>query len=118
MTLANREEISHGLAEGLGYKEVARLIGRNASAVCRDVAWHGGRARYRAVTADETATGRARAQLYPVTVAEHGRDGVVEDWRHRRRSRAGCRVATVTISLYGCHMGRFTNGSTPSWSPP
>ncbi|MFC8847838.1 helix-turn-helix domain-containing protein, partial [Micromonospora sp. NPDC057141] len=44
LTLADREEISRGLAEGLEYKEIARLISRNPSVVSRDVARHGGRA--------------------------------------------------------------------------
>ncbi|GIF04628.1 hypothetical protein Asi03nite_21660 [Actinoplanes siamensis] len=48
LTLADREEISRGLAEGLEYKEIARLIDRNPSIISRDVARHGGRAAYRA----------------------------------------------------------------------
>ena len=38
LTLADREEISRGLAEGLEYKEIARLIDRNPSVVSRDEA--------------------------------------------------------------------------------
>jgi hypothetical protein len=38
LTLTDREEISRGLAEGLEYKEIARLISRNPSVVSRDVA--------------------------------------------------------------------------------
>lgn len=67
LTLADREEISRGLAEGLEYKQIARLIDRNPSVVCRDVARHGGRTQYRAVTADESATaGRRRPKPYAV----------------------------------------------------
>jgi transposase, IS30 family len=67
LTLTDREEISRGLAEGLQYKEVARLIDRNPSVVSRDVARHGGRAQYRAVTADESAEGgRRRPKAYAV----------------------------------------------------
>ncbi|MBM0226697.1 IS30 family transposase [Micromonospora sp. ATA51] len=65
--MTDREEISCGLAEGLEYKEIARLIGRNPSVVSRDVARHGGRAGYRAVSADESAAvGRQRPKAYAV----------------------------------------------------
>jgi IS30 family transposase len=67
LTLIDREEISRGLAEGLEYKEIARLISRNPSVVSRDVARHGGRAQYRAVTADESAgADRQRPKAYAV----------------------------------------------------
>jgi IS30 family transposase len=67
LTLTDREEISRGLAEGLLYKEIARLIGRNSSVVSRDVARHGGRTQYRAVSADESAqAGRQRPKAYAV----------------------------------------------------
>jgi len=67
LTLTDREEISRGLAEGLEYKQIARLISRNPSVVSRDVARHGGRGQYRAVTADESAqAGRQRPKAYAV----------------------------------------------------
>lgn len=67
LTLTDREEISRGLAEGLQYKQIARLISRNPSVVSRDVARHGGRAEYRAVVADATAAlGRQRPKTYAV----------------------------------------------------
>ena len=67
LTLTDREEISRGLAEGLGYKEIARLICRNPSVVSREVARHGGRAGYRAVAAEESAAvGRQRPKAYAV----------------------------------------------------
>ena len=52
LTLTDREEISRGLAEGMEYQEIARLLDRNPSVVSRGVARHGGRAQYRAVIAD------------------------------------------------------------------
>nr|MDT0663344.1 helix-turn-helix domain-containing protein [Micromonospora sp. DSM 115978] len=65
--MADREEISRGLAEGLEYKEIARLIDRNPSVVSRDVARHGGRAQYRALTADTSAAAdRQRPKAYAV----------------------------------------------------
>jgi transposase, IS30 family len=46
LTLADREEISRGLAELLEYKEIAVRIGRDPSVVSREVARHGGGDRY------------------------------------------------------------------------
>jgi IS30 family transposase len=67
LTLTDREEISRGLAEGREFKEIARLISRNPSVVSRDVARHGGRTQYRAVTAERAAAaGRARPKAYAV----------------------------------------------------
>jgi IS30 family transposase len=67
LTLPEREEISRGLAEGLLYKEIGVVIGRDPSIVSRDVSRHGGRAGYRAVAADtKAATSRARPKLFAV----------------------------------------------------
>lgn len=67
LTLSDREEISRGLAEGLLYKEIAVLIGRDPSVISRDVARHGGRGGYRAVAAGEAAAaGRRRPKEYAV----------------------------------------------------
>jgi IS30 family transposase len=55
LVLADREEISRGLAEGLSFKEIAAVVGRDPSVVCREVARHGGRGGYRAAAADVAA---------------------------------------------------------------
>ncbi|GAA3458141.1 hypothetical protein GCM10018963_01540 [Saccharothrix longispora] len=65
--MADREEISRGLAESLRYKETAVRIGRDASIVSREVNRHGGRDGYRAVAADGAA-GTARARPKPLAV--------------------------------------------------
>src|SRR6266511_1038989 len=79
LTLADREEISRGLAEGLEYKQIAVLIGRNPSVVSRDVARHGGRAGYRAVAADQSAVdGRQRPKAYAVDRSPRLRTVVTE----------------------------------------
>ena len=79
LTLADREEISRGLAEGLEYKEIARLIDRNPSIISRDVARHGGRAEYRAVAADEAAAhARQRPKAYAVDRSARLRTVVTE----------------------------------------
>jgi IS30 family transposase len=67
LTLPDREEISRGLAEGLLYKEIAVVVGRDPSVISREVGRHGGRAGYRAVAADSTAgVARERVKLFAV----------------------------------------------------
>jgi IS30 family transposase len=60
LTLAEREEISRGLAEGLSLRAIAAGMGRAPSTVCREVNSNGGRAAYRALSADRSARHRAR----------------------------------------------------------
>ena len=55
LSLAEREEISRGLAAGEPVREIARRLGRAPSTVCREVAANGGRGRYRACAADRRA---------------------------------------------------------------
>ena len=52
LTLAEREEISRGIASGWSIREIAGGLGRAASTVSREVARHGGRPAYRAGQAD------------------------------------------------------------------
>jgi len=60
LTLAEREEISRGLAVGESLRAIASRLARSASTVCREVNRNGGRNRYRATKADERAWERAR----------------------------------------------------------
>jgi IS30 family transposase len=60
LSLAEREEISRGLAEGVSLRTIAARARRAPSTVSREVARHGGRHRYRAIGADERAWRRAR----------------------------------------------------------
>jgi IS30 family transposase len=55
LSLAEREEISRGLAAGEPVREIARRLGRAPSTVCREVAANGGGGRYRACLADRRA---------------------------------------------------------------
>ena len=55
LMLADREEISRGLAEGLQFKEIGLRLGRDCSVISRVVGRHGGRERYRAAAADTAA---------------------------------------------------------------
>jgi len=55
LTLAEREDISRGIASGSSIREIARELERAASTVSREVARHGGRPVYRASEADHRA---------------------------------------------------------------
>jgi IS30 family transposase len=55
LCLAEREEISRGLATGDSVRSIAAGLGRSPSTVCREVARNGGRRRYRAERAEQHA---------------------------------------------------------------
>jgi len=59
LSLAEREEISRGLAAGESLRAIAGQLGRAPSTVSREVAGNGGRGGYRAVVADRVAWARA-----------------------------------------------------------
>ncbi len=60
LSVAEREEISRGLARGDSLRQVARLLGRAPSTVIREIARNKGRRRYRGLDADDRAWRRAR----------------------------------------------------------
>src|SRR5580698_551458 len=72
LTLAEREDISRGIACGSSIREIARGLQRAASTVSREVVRHGGRPIYRANEADQRAWKSARR---PKTclLATHGK---------------------------------------------
>jgi IS30 family transposase len=55
LTLAEREDISRGIASGLSIREIANGLQRAVSTVSREMARHGGRPLYRANEADHQA---------------------------------------------------------------
>jgi IS30 family transposase len=59
LSLAEREEISRGLAAGLSIRGIAAGLERSPSTVCREVNANGGRRKYRALVADKGAMKRA-----------------------------------------------------------
>jgi IS30 family transposase len=59
LSLAEREEISRGLAAGLSLRVIAAGLGRAPSTVSREVLGNGGRSGYRAVVADRAAWSKA-----------------------------------------------------------
>ncbi len=60
LTLAEREEISRGIAAARSMRLMARLLGHSPSTVSREIKRNGGYDRYRAAEADKNAWRRAR----------------------------------------------------------
>lgn len=59
LCLSEREEIRAGIEKGWSFRMISTGLGRCPSTVSREVASNGGRNRYRAVSADRAAEGRA-----------------------------------------------------------
>jgi IS30 family transposase len=55
LTLAEREDISRGIASGSSIRDIAKALRRAVSTVSREVVRHGGRPQYRASEADQQA---------------------------------------------------------------
>jgi hypothetical protein len=66
LTSQERRRIAAGLADGLGYAEIARRLGRPTSTVSREVTRNGGGAEYRANRA-QRATGQRARRKPPAT---------------------------------------------------
>ena len=60
LTLAEREDISRGLAEGRSLRHLARNLKRSPSTISREVIRNGGRRSYRATRAEDRAWEQAR----------------------------------------------------------
>ena len=85
LTLADREEISRGLARGESYRQIGLTLGPSPSTISREVARNKGRAKYRAVDADDRAWRRARRPQACLLAQRPGLRAVVaaklaEDW--------------------------------------
>jgi len=59
LTLAQREEISRQLPQGVSLRQIAKRIGKAPSSVSREVKRNGGREAYRAVKSDKSTWARA-----------------------------------------------------------
>ena len=85
LTLAEREDISRGIASGYSMRVIARGLERVASTISREVARHGGRAPYRANQADQQAWNSARRPK-PCRLATHSNlqqivaSKLMQDW--------------------------------------
>jgi IS30 family transposase len=76
--MAEREEISRGVAAGESYRQIAARLGRAPSTVSREVTRNGGRHRYRAQLADAAAFCRAHRPKATKLVLEPRLRAVVE----------------------------------------
>jgi IS30 family transposase len=82
LTLADREEISRGLASNMMQKDIAAGIGRSPSVVSREIGRHGGRRAYRANRADGGARdSRGRPKCRKIDADPLLRERVVRDLR-------------------------------------
>jgi IS30 family transposase len=72
LTLAEREEISRGIAVGQSLRSIAGCLGRSASTVSREIKRNGGPVRYRAAGADKRAWAVAR-RAKACKLARHAR---------------------------------------------
>lgn len=85
LSLAEREEISRGLAAGDSARTIATRLRRSASSVSREIARNGGPAQYRAAAADRRAWENARRPK-PCKLETHDglrmivREKLTEDW--------------------------------------
>src|SRR5579872_2531176 len=80
LTEQDRQRVASGLAERLGYAEIARRLGRPTSTISREVARNGGPGGYRADNAHQATERRARRRGLvpspdlPAAIAAYGRD--------------------------------------------
>ena len=85
LSLAEREEISRGVAAKESYRAIGRRLGRPASTISREIARNRGAAKYRAVDANDRAWRRAKRPK-PCLLAQRPvlagfvRDRLREDW--------------------------------------
>ncbi|MFC7361314.1 IS30 family transposase [Nocardioides astragali] len=86
LSLAEREEISRGLAAGQSIRMIAAALGRSPSTVSREVNANGGTRRYRAARADVAAWARA-TRPKPCKLADNpALRAIVEEKLQRRWS--------------------------------
>ena len=78
LSMAEREEISRGVAAGVSCRQIAARLGRAPSTVSRELARNGGRHRYRAQAADAAAFRRAQRPKAAKLVTQPRLRAVVE----------------------------------------
>jgi DNA-binding CsgD family transcriptional regulator len=99
LSMADREEISRGVAAGQSCRQLAARLGRAPSTVSRALTRNGGRHHYRAQAADAAAFGRAQRPKAAKLAAQPRLRAVVEAKLALRwspsRAPAGCRWPTL-----------------------
>jgi IS30 family transposase len=98
LSLGEREEISRGLAGEESVRSIARRLGRAPSTVSREIRRHGGRATYRASTADTAAWAHARRPKRCRLARQHRLRRVVE--RQLRADWSPQQIAAWLMSTY------------------
>ena len=110
LTLFEREEISRGIAAHQSARSMARLLGRSASTVSREISRNGGCDGYRAALADETAWARARRpKRCKLATNAWLRRAVAKKLRSNwapSRSPAGSSEPILTMRVITCHTRR------------
>ena len=94
LSMAEREEISRGLARGLTLTAIAAQLGRSTSTVSREVKRNSGVKGYRAVPAERMARARIRRPRDPKLARDPQLRAVVERWLAQRWSpqQISCRL--------------------------
>jgi IS30 family transposase len=78
LTMAEREEISRGIVEGRSVRAIAKVLGRAASTISREIGRNGGSRRYRAEASDQRAWKQAlRPKLCKLAMHGQLRQAVV-----------------------------------------
>ncbi len=97
LSLAEREEISRGLARGASLRSIAASLGRAASTLSRELRRNGGRDRYRAATSDRRAWHRAlRPKACKLAIHEPLR--LIVASKLEDNARADCRLVAADLS--------------------
>lgn len=110
LSLAEREEISRGIAAGESARIVAARLGRSASSVSREITRNGGRDQYRATTADRRAwqlaqrpkpckldTNSALQEMVQEKLLEDWSPQQIAVWLQRNSSTGGMRISHEAI---------------------
>ncbi|MBF6165514.1 helix-turn-helix domain-containing protein [Streptomyces gardneri] len=114
LTPHDRREIASGLAQGLGYAEIARQLQRPTSTVSREVTRNGGPNRYQPQRAQQATERRARRRRRPTAPsATTAEDAATREYLDQLTSlmvRTGIprSAANVLASLYSCDSGSLT----------
>src|SRR6185437_11725961 len=127
LQVAEREEISRGIAAQMSIRAIARQLGRCASTISREINRNGGREGYRAAPADAQTWRRAcRPQLCRLARQPRLRQWVARSCRRiglPGRSRLACGAHSRMIWLCGCptrqsiaaFLCRLEESSSRSW---